>query len=518
LKYIAQYAPVWLALTCIFCNVPYAFYFCRIRHLIFRVHYILSLSLQPSKNKRSMKGFYTASLLKVLFIYGFGCLATALQAASARSGNSLPDSVQEVVPPLMGKLTLMVDMSNHPVAGTVYIAANFFSFIGLNDWTPYPMCDLGNNIWAICITNVPAGRWQYKFLNGPGGWEFQSSGGPCTNPADNNNRWLNVSGGTQTEGPFCFESCSVFCNGPVPILSDVEPPLITEPIPVDIILECGSALPDATALTASDNCDVNATITTGMPVQTQNNTTCGGRVVTRTWTATDCWNNKTTGRQIITIRDQTPPVINASIPANITVQCGSAPAPLPLPASDACDITVTATAIPTDVVTGPGGPCGIRTVRRTWQARDCTGNTATRQQVITILDGVPPVITAIVPAAITVSCEGIPAPAPLPASDACDPAVTATTAPTDNRTGLNACGVGTLVRTWRVSDCAGNSTVRTQTIVVEDKAPPVITPPAPLTASCAALPVATPASAQVSDNCSGTLFLNACHSCSTAYC
>lgn len=432
-------------------------------------------------------------------------LLPATTKATRMPGVSYPgDSAQYIPRPVMGKLVIMVDMSNQSVAGGVYIAANFFSSIGLNDWTPYAMCELGNNIWAICITNVPAGRWQYKFLNGPGGWEFQSSGGPCTNPADNNNRWLNVSGGTQTEGPFCFQSCNLFCNGPVPILSDVEPPMITEPVPANITIECGSTLPDATALTASDNCDVNATLTTGMPVQTQTTGTCGGRVVTRTWSVTDCWNNRTTARQTITVRDQTPPVISVSVPANITVQCGSAPPPATLPASDACDATVTATAMPTDVASGGGGPCGTRTVRRTWQARDCTGNTATVQQIITILDRVPPVITAIVPASITVSCGNIPAPAPLTAGDACDPNVTATAAPADNASGLNACGTGVLVRTWRVSDCAGNSTSRTQTIFVQDTTPPSLTPPAPITASCSNLPTATAASARANDNCSGT--------------
>jgi hypothetical protein len=412
---------------------------------------------------------------------------------------------EEVSTDMMGRLILRVDMSNEVVADGVYIAGNFFSSIGLQDWKPYPMCEVGPNLWEICIANVPAGRWQYKFLNGESGWEFNAGvGGTCTNPADNHNRWLQVTGGTQSEGPFCFNSCNVFCNGPISG-ADVTPPVITDVLPADVTINCNSPLPDPIELAAMDDCNVNFTITTGPPVTTQTTQTCGNRILTRTWTALDCSNNRTTVTQRITVRDVTPPVINtAGVPANITVQCGSAPAAAPLPASDACDAALTATGAPTDVTTGGSGPCVTRTVRRTWQARDCTGNTTSFQQIITITDNIPPSITSVFPPSITVSCGNVPAPATLTATDACDPGVTATGLPTDNTAGLNACGVGQIVRTWRVNDCAGNSRTVTQAIVVEDATPPTIVPPAPVTVNCTGIPAAAAAVVTAADNCSGT--------------
>ncbi|MEY3369230.1 MAG: hypothetical protein RI973_2385, partial [Bacteroidota bacterium] len=170
---------------------------------------------------------------------------------------------------MTGKVTFRVDTRNISVAPSgMFIAGSFLSTIGYTNWTFIPMCNLGSGIWEISFADIPAGLYQYKFVNGnaPAGWEFNGFGGACTNPADNNNRWVTVTGGTQIEGPHCYNTCNSFCPGfSDPGVSDLTPPTIDQPVPANITLTCGSPLPTPVALDASDGCDANVTTTTGPP-------------------------------------------------------------------------------------------------------------------------------------------------------------------------------------------------------------------------------------------------------------
>jgi hypothetical protein len=416
-----------------------------------------------------------------------------------------------IAPDMAGKVTFRVDMRNETVAPDgVFFAANFFFTIGFSNWTFLPMCDLGQGIWAISFVNVPPGLYQYKYVNGifpSAGWEFQGSGGPCTNPADNNNRFVTITGGIQTEGPFCFESCDMVCAGNAAVTpNDMTPPTIDMPVPDDVTLECDDIVPPLAALDASDACDANATTTTGLPTQTSVLMGCAGRILTRRWTVTDCAGNTTTAQQTITIADTTPPTINANPPATITAQCGSVPAPAALAASDNCDASITSTGLPTDMASGSGGPCGALTIIRRWTVTDCSGNSRTRTQVITLTDNTAPVFSAPLPANITVSCGSVPAAVPIPATDACDPLVTMSAAPIDNTAGLNACGIGQIIRSWTVTDCSGNTATRTQQITVTDNVFPTITGAIPpgITLQCGTpLPIGVPLAA--TDNCTTTM-------------
>ncbi len=416
-----------------------------------------------------------------------------------------------IAPDMAGKVTFRVDMRNETVAPDgVFFAANFFYTIGFSNWTFLPMCDLGQGIWAISFVNVPPGLYQYKYVNGispSAGWEFQASGGPCTNPADNNNRFVTITGGVQTEGPFCFESCDMVCAGNVAVTpNDMTPPTIDMPVPDDVTLECDDIIPPLAALDASDACDANATTTTGLPTQTSVLMGCAGRILTRRWTVTDCAGNTTTALQKITIADTTPPTINANPPATITAQCGNVPAPAALAASDNCDASITSTGLPTDMASGGGGPCGALTIIRRWTVTDCSGNSRTRTQVITLTDNTAPVFSAPLPANITISCGSVPAALPIPATDACDPLVTMSAAPIDNTAGLNACGIGQIIRRWTVTDCSGNTASRTQQITVTDNVFPTITGAIPpgITLQCGTpLPIGVPLAA--TDNCTTTI-------------
>ncbi len=423
------------------------------------------------------------------------------------SSSLIPHSSSLIPSKMMGKITFRVDMRNETVAPEgVFFASSFLFTIGLSNWTFQPMCDLGNGIWEVSFVNVPPGMYQYKFVNGnapPAGWEFQTFGGPCTNALDNNNRFLTVTGGMQMIGPFCFETCDVFCSGlGDPGGDDTMPPEITGDIPSDVTLNCGDDLPDPEPLTADDGCDINATTTTGMPTETIANGACNSQIITRTWSVTDCSGNTATASQVITFQDLTPPIIIGNAPANTTAQCGNLPPAAPLSATDACDLSITTTGLPTTIFNGGGGPCGSGTATRTWKVMDCAGNMAQKTQIITLTDAVPPVIIANLPANITVACGSLPTGFSLAATDACDMTLTGTALPVDNISGLNNCGTGQIIRTWTATDCTGNTATKSQTITVTDFDLPIITEivPGNLVINCGQnVPTALPLAA--SDNC-----------------
>jgi hypothetical protein len=112
------------------------------------------------------------------------------------------------------------------------------------------------------------------------------------------------------------------------IVNDNEDPDIT--CPADFTVECnGPTDPASTGYaTATDNCDPDPTITYA-DVQNAN-------VITRTWTATDMYNNSSQCDQTITIEPNTPPVCNVPNDTLIFL-CTASEVCLPVSATDAED-------------------------------------------------------------------------------------------------------------------------------------------------------------------------------------
>src|SRR6185503_12067469 len=149
--------------------------------------------------------------------------------------------------------------------------------------------------------------------------------------------------------------------------------------------------------------------------------------------------------------------------------------------TDACDPNVVINFTDTPTLDA----CGLGTVTRTWTAVDCAGNAATPvSQTITIDDTTAPVLSG-QGADATIECPATPVFTDPTVSDACDPNVTITSSDISN---LDACGLGTVTRTWTALDCAGNAaTPVTQTITIEDTTPPVLTGQGPdVTIECPA--------------------------------
>jgi large repetitive protein len=219
----------------------------------------------------------------------------------------------------------------------------------------------------------------------------------------------------------------------------------------------------------------------------------------RTWTATDNCGNSITHVQVISVEDTSAPVWDQVMPVDITVECDGVPAaPAVVTASDNCDadVTVVFGEVRTD------GSCpDTYTLTRTWTATDNCGNSITHVQVITVEDTTAPVWDQVMPADITVECDGVPAaPAVVTASDNCDSDVTVVFGEVRND---GACiDSYTLTRTWTATDNCGNETIHVQIITVEDITAPVWDQvmPVDVTVECNEVPVA-PAIVTASDNC-----------------
>jgi len=147
------------------------------------------------------------------------------------------------------------------------------------------------------------------------------------------------------------------------ILDDAAPQLI---IPADVVLECPSATSTniCGVATALDSCG-EARVTYSDSVSN----CCGiTLVISRVWTATDEWGNRTSATQTISVVDTTPPTLSDA--PDKTVAAGE---PLVFDTPTATDASGTAVVQVTGTTTNTF-PDGSYAVTRTWCATDACGN------------------------------------------------------------------------------------------------------------------------------------------------
>ncbi|HJW29407.1 MAG TPA: hypothetical protein VJ508_09155, partial [Saprospiraceae bacterium] len=167
-------------------------------------------------------------------------------------------------------------------------------------------------------------------------------------------------------------------------VNDQTPPTIT--CPADVTVSCTSQVPPVNLLTivASDNCTGTIIIQHVGDVTT--NQTCANRyTLTRTYRAIDACGNSTSCNQVITVFDNTPPVIFCPPDITVGVQESTNPENTGFPQStDICSGLPQLDYI--DVTTE--GICALEyTIDRTWTATDACGNSATCAQVIEVSGG-----------------------------------------------------------------------------------------------------------------------------------
>ncbi len=200
-----------------------------------------------------------------------------------------------------------------------------------------------------------------------------------------------------------------------------------------------------------------------------------------------------------TVVDNTAPVANVSVLPVLTGECGVTVIATPT-ATDNCTGLITAQTPDALSYTIQG------TYTITWTYNDGNGNTSSQTQTVIVKDITAPVLSG-VPANAAVSCDNIPAPATVNATDNCDasPVITYAEQSTQN---ADVQSVGhyqyTITRTWTATDVNGNSSSASQIITVNDSKAPVITAPANIIQSnddgqCSAV---VTYSASANDNCS----------------
>jgi hypothetical protein len=119
------------------------------------------------------------------------------------------------------------------------------------------------------------------------------------------------------------------------------------------------------------------------------------KVITRTWTATDCKGQTDSKPQIITVKDTQAPTLTA--PISLTLECGSPSDPQNTGVATATDCGTATVGQPSDSIEISQLCAQNKIIRRTWTATDECGNTATGVQTISIVDTKPPVVTVLKP-------------------------------------------------------------------------------------------------------------------------
>ncbi|MEX0324624.1 MAG: carboxypeptidase regulatory-like domain-containing protein, partial [Puniceicoccaceae bacterium] len=192
---------------------------------------------------------------------------------------------------------------------------------------------------------------------------------------------------------YAEDNCGNTSSGNVQTITVVDSTAPTVTPPADVQADCTADLtPTGTGqASATDDCSGVLEVTFSdsiVPGDCEGNYT-----ILRTWYAEDnCGNISSGDLQTITVVDNTDPVITGQVPADTTVQCiEDVPPAVPLAAYDSCDSSVTeATPSDSDPV---GDPC-LLTITRTWTVADCSGNTSSVSQVITVQDTTPPSVSA----------------------------------------------------------------------------------------------------------------------------
>ena len=246
-------------------------------------------------------------------------------------------------------------------------------------------------------------------------------------------------------------------------VKDIEAPVLLS-VPADMTVSCDK-VPAAPAVSAKDNCDGSPVVTFAEASTQGSNTGLSSHYnysITRTWTAADKSGNKSSAKQLVTVVDNTAPVITISdISANTDAGKCSATVKFAAAVTDNSGSPVTVTY---SKASGSSFSTGSTTVTVT--AKDASGNSASKNFVITVTDTQKPTITA--PNNVTVTIPNNQSSASNVAlgnattSDNCGVKTVTNNAPASYP-------VGTTTVTWTVKDLSGNAATATQTVTVNKK-------------------------------------------------
>ena len=282
--------------------------------------------------------------------------------------------------------------------------------------------------------------------------------------------------------------------------------------PTGLSFECEESIPDpdpSEVTVISNNCTGQEATVAWVADRVESGGCQNDKTVYRSYRATDDCGNKSYCTQVITISDDSAPII--SCPADATYECVEN---IPDPNTDDVSVFSNNCAVQSAVVTWvqdrvEEGICSNKkTVYRSYKATDDCGNTSYCTQTFTIDDTTPPVISCA--SGETFECEeSIP-----------DPDITTVTVTSNNCAGQTATvtwvmdreeeggdciNEQTVYRSYKATDDCGNTTYCTQVFVIDDNTGPVISCSEAATYECAeSIPDPDITTVSVtSNNCSG---------------
>ena len=281
------------------------------------------------------------------------------------------------------------------------------------------------------------------------------------------------------------------------MLTDDESPTFSS-VPADTVIACGQELPEEFA-TAEDNCS-GATV--ALEIISTPDSCDGALIVERIFTATDNCGNQAIAVQIVHVTDTVAPTFEW-VPTDTTIACMAA-----LPTDSALAMDICSGVELVIAIDSLQGDCPSEwMVTRTFTATDACGNSASSQQVVSIIDTVAPVFDlASLPADTLLDCASDIPTCENYAVFATDDCGTAAVNCSSETTPGACIGDYTTVLTFTATDVCGNQSAYNMTITVVDVTAPVCTVcPADTTVSCEAVPdPADPATFTVEEDC-GTI-------------
>ncbi|MEI6411991.1 MAG: GEVED domain-containing protein, partial [Bacteroidota bacterium] len=275
------------------------------------------------------------------------------------------------------------------------------------------------------------------------------------------------------------------CNNLVdyldPTYIDNTPPSFTTPAPANLVLTCTDQIPAPAILLATDNCTPNPSVTlTTNSTRSNDPNNCAyySYSITRTWTAKDLKNNTASVSQVITVKDDQPPVFNQISP-NVTISCDQAiPGYIPPSATDNCSgVTVTMETVTTRSADPNDCAYYTYTITRTWTAKDRCNNATTAQQIITVQDTKAPYVLFPPAPQVYVECdEAIPQITSLTSQDCDAHPIFKLTEETETFEANPSDHIfQRITRHISLTDHCGNHVDYQQIVNIRDRKPPVIT-------------------------------------------
>ena len=253
-----------------------------------------------------------------------------------------------------------------------------------------------------------------------------------------------------------------------------------------------TGLPNTTLQWQASGCGTITSDPVGSTITVQADAACNCQITLSVTAAGGECLHVTVAETVVTVGDEVTPVLSDQ-PEDFTVECDAVPLAVELTATDDCsDVSV-------DLSEGEEtGTCaGSSTITRTWSTADACSNGASHTQTVTVEDTTAPVLSG-VPADAAASCDAVPVPADVTASDNCSDAPVELAEVTEPGTCNAESGI---TRTWTATDACGNQVSQSQVITVSDDTAPALSGvPADVTVECDAVPAAAEVSA--TDNCS----------------